>query len=385
MQEISLYPFWFFDIAGSIAMVVLSAACMQLVFRLYRRDRENALNTYLLWLISAIFIFCLFRALGHLVKYLLLFSGHGALWRRIAPVSGGLNSVTFVVIFAVTLFFRDILTIMNRMTRDRLKIEKTSSQLLELNRDIEAVVSDRTKAEMALQLAHGIRNPVMIIGGLLKRLYRDSSPTEHERQVRDAVLDQVRQLEYLVKGFEDLQMQFKEHFSTIELNSLVHDAMEIVRHEAEQKKISLHFTPSPNPLPLHGNQQYLKVALLHLLRNAIESCSEKNHIRVRVTQTEDGAMVRIEDDGPGIPGEVLEHIFEPFYSTKEGATGLGLPYVRQIIHEHRGDIRIRSTPGVGTSVQLTFPTHLATMQDNGPVRIPADGPRKESVPAHERH
>ncbi len=375
MQQISLYPFWYFDIAGSIAMVVLSAASMRLVFRLYRRDPENALNTYLLWLISAIFVFCLFRALGHLVKYVLLFSGHGVLWHRIAPVSGGLNSITFVVIFAVTIFFRDILTIMNRMTRDRLKIEKTSSQLLELNRDIEAVVSDRTKAEMALQIAHGIRNPVMVIGGLLKRLYRDCSPSPEERRMRDAIMDQIRQLEHLVQGFENLQVQFENHFSTIELNALVHDALEIVRHEAEQKKIALAFTPAANPLPLYGNQQYLKVALLHLLRNAIEACGEKNHIRVTVGQTGEGAMVRIEDNGPGIPGEVLEHIFEPFYSTKAGATGLGLPYVRQIIHEHRGDIRIRSTPGVGTSVQLTFPTHLATLQDSGPAEPPetADG------------
>ena len=375
MQQISLYPFWYFDIAGSIAMVVLSAASMHLVLRLYRRDPENALNTYLLWLISAIFVFCLFRALGHLVKYVLLFSGHDTLWHRIAPVSGGLNSITFVVIFAVTIFFRDILTIMNRMTRDRLKIEKTSSQLLELNRDIEAVVSDRTKAEMALQIAHGIRNPVMVIGGLLKRLYRDSTPSAGERKVRDAILDQIRQLEHLVRGFENLQMQFENHFSTIELNALVHDALEIVRHEAEQKKITILFTPSSTPLPLYGNQQYLKVALLHLLRNAIEACGENNHIRVAVGQTGEGAMVRIEDNGPGIPGEVLEHIFEPFYSTKAGATGLGLPYVRQIIHEHRGDIRIRSTPGVGTSVQLTFPTHLATLQDSGPAEPPetADG------------
>ncbi|HEB51194.1 MAG TPA: HAMP domain-containing histidine kinase [Desulfobulbus sp.] len=370
MQQISLYPFWYFDIAGSIAMVALSAASMRLVFRLYRRDRENALNTYLLWLISAIFVFCLFRALGHLVKYVLLFSGHGTLWHRIAPVSGGLNSITFVVIFAVTIFFRDILTIMNRMTRDRIKIEKTSSQLLELNRDIEAVVSDRTKAEMALQIAHGIRNPVMVIGGLLKHLCQDAEPSPRDRKVRDAVLDQVRQLEHLVKGFENLQVQLDNHFSTIELNSLVHDALEIVRHEAEQKKIDILFTAAPNPLPLYGNQQYLKVALLHLLRNAIEACGEKTRIRVTVDQTESGARVCIEDNGPGIPGEVLEHIFEPFYSTKEGATGLGLPYVRQIIHEHRGDIRIRSTPGVGTRVELTFPTHLATLQNGGPVPIP---------------
>ncbi len=359
MIHVSLYPLWVLDIAGSLAMLFLSWLCMRKVTILYRRDPEDALNTYLLWLISALFAFCVFRSAGHLVKHLLLFSGHSEIWTWIAPLSGGLNTVAFVVIFAVTLFFRNVLVFMNRMTSDRAKIETTSRQLLSLNKDIESVVSDRTRAEMALNLAHEIRNPVMIIGGMLRRLNRaaadDSLPGEGYRR---EIKQQIEQLELLVAKFENMQLAAREHFKTLELNALLTDAVEVVRPEAEKKGIRINFQPSAAMLHFQGNQQYLKAALLHLLRNGIEACSAGDQINILTELTPKGLLTRIEDNGPGIPKHVLQHIFEPFYSTRDGATGLGLPYVRQIINEHRGEIRVISNRRRGTTVELLLPGHL---------------------------
>jgi len=363
MTHLSLYPIWGIDIAGSLAMFFLSSLCMRQVMILYKRDREDALNTYLMWLIAALFAFCIFRSVGHLVKHLLVFSGHPDIWARIAPLSGGFNTVAFVVIFAVTLFFRNVLVFMNRMTSDRAKIETTSRQLLSLNQDIESVVSDRTRAEMALKLAHELRNPVMIIGGLLRRLNRIASDGSQscEKYSRE-IKQQVEQLESLVARFEDMQAASQEHFKTVELNELMLDAIEMVRPEAESKGIEMSFQASETRLPFQGNQQYLKVALLHLLRNGIEACSAGDHIKIITELTPKGAVARIHDNGPGIPVHVLQHIFEPFYSTRDGATGLGLPYVRQIINEHRGEIRVVSNRRKGTTVELQIPSHLSELQ-----------------------
>ena len=363
MTHLSLYPIWGIDIAGSLAMFFLSSLCMRQVMILYKRDREDALNTYLMWLIAALFAFCIFRSVGHLVKHLLVFSGHPDIWARIAPLSGGFNTVAFVVIFAVTLFFRNVLVFMNRMTSDRVKIETTSRQLLSLNQDIESVVSDRTRAEMALKLAHELRNPVMIIGGLLRRLNRTASDGSQscEKYNRE-IKQQVEQLESLVARFEDMQAASQEHFKTVELNELMLDAIEMVRPEAERKGIEMSFQPSETRLPFKGNQQYLKVALLHLLRNGIEACSAGDHIKIMTELTPKGAVARIQDNGPGIPIHVLQHIFEPFYSTRDGTTGLGLPYVRQIINEHRGEIRVTSNRRKGTTVELQVPSHLSELQ-----------------------
>jgi signal transduction histidine kinase len=359
MIHLSLYPLWIVDIFGSLLMLVLAGLCLQQVFILYRRDREDVLNTYLLWLVAAIFFFSLFRSLGHLVRHLLILTGHGHLWRQLMPLSGGLNSVAFIVIFAVTLFFRNVLLIVNRMASDRIKIETTSRQLLNLSRDVELMISDRTRAEMALDLAHQIRNPVMIIGGLFKRMCRGMSGNDPQAAgYREKIAAQLERLEGLVAGLEEIKGTAREHFQPVELNGLVQRAVDVVRTEAEKKAISLHYIPAGTQLPFFGNRQYLMVALLHLLRNSIEACGRGNSITVAISATGEGGKVHIRDDGPGIPRHVLEHIFEPFYSTRDGSTGLGLPYVRQIIREHRGDITINSNKGHGVSVELMLPSHL---------------------------
>jgi len=363
MVHLSLYPLWIMDIAGSLAMFVLASLCMREVLILYKQDREDALNTYLMWLIAALFAFCIFRSIGHLVKHLLVFAGHPDIWARLAPLSGGLITVTFIVIFAVTLFFRNVLIFMNRMTRDRARIETTSRQLLALNREIEAVVSDRTRAEMALNLAHEIRNPVMIIGGMLRRLNRVASDgPQPSGEYRREIKQQVDQLELLVSRFENMQSVSQEHFKAVELNQLIRDSIELVRPEADDKGIQISFRAAATSLPFQGNQQYLKAALLHLLRNSIEACRSGDLIQIGTELTGRGALARIEDNGPGIPDRVLKNIFEPFYSTRDGATGLGLPYVRQIINEHRGEIRITSKRGEGTTVELLLPSHLDELQ-----------------------
>ena len=365
-MKVSLIPLYFIDISGSMAMLLFSTLAMREALKFYLQDRENALATYILWLTSALFSFCLMRPMGHLVKYYLLFSDQADIWNRLSPVSGGLITITFVVIFASTLFFSNMLKIMNRMVRDRHKVEETSAQLLELNRDIESVVSDRTRAELALQLAHEIRNPVMIISGLLKRMTCMEKDRERNMKYRDMVLLETSKLEGIVNRFEQLQDTGQDHFSVIELNTLVTDSVRMLHAEADRKGVTITFQPAhaSRPLLCRGDARYLKVALLHILRNALEACNSGDWIRVETDQAEEGAIIRVMDNGPGIPPEVLEHIFEPFYSTKEGSTGLGLPYVRQIIKEHRGDIFIESTFGQGCTVTITLPTHLGELQRN---------------------
>jgi len=373
-MQISLVPVYIIDIFGSLAMAVLSILCMQQAFRLYHRDPENALHTYILWFIIAIFSFCMSRPMGHLVKYYLIFSDQADIWHTISPYSGGLNTITFVVIFASTLFFGNMLVIMNRMASDRHKVEQTSAQLLELNKDIESVVSDRTRAELALQLAHEIRNPVMVISGLLHRMSCHESERERNQKYRRAVLDQTKKLEAIVQRFEQLQTGEHEHFSVIKINTLTEDGIKILQAEAEIKGVGISFLPTENSLFCQGDARYLKVALLHILRNALEACKSGDSIRVETRQIPEGAAIVVSDNGPGIPAEVLKHIFEPFYSTKAGYTGLGLPYVRQIIREHRGEIHINSTFGRGCTVTITLPSHLrelqkATIAQKGPAPI----------------
>lgn len=349
------------DIVGCIAMIILSIACLNIALDLRRKDPENAMNNYLAWLFSAIIAFCLSRSMGHIAKHLMLFMGMSDLWRRTSPYSGAVNTITFIIIFAVTLFFRDMLSIMAKMTRDKERIQKTGSQLLELNQDIETIVADRTRTELALKFAHEIRNPVVIIGGLLCRM---KGIFENARKIKeyDMIMEQTSRLDMLIKKIEEVQPEIEKKFIPVDLNQITRDVIDLVEAAAQSRQISIVAEYSPMPLIFQCNSQLIKAALHHLFFNAVEVCGPGNTIEVSTKGCKKGVELFIKDDGPGIPDEILQHIFQPFYSTIKGSTGLGLPYVRQIISEHMGIIDIQSREGKGTTVHLVFPPMLGELK-----------------------
>jgi two-component system NtrC family sensor kinase len=92
----------------------------------------------------------------------------------------------------------------------------------------------------------------------------------------------------------------------------------------------------------------------NLLTNAIESIRGKGEIRVRIGRAPEAMTVVLEDTGSGIEQEILDRIFEPYFSTKDIGTGLGLPIAKKIIEDHRGTIEIASEPGKGTRITVRF-------------------------------
>ncbi len=364
MQFWSLSPVWFIDFCGSAVMIILSAQCLFLVRRLFSKDPESPLANYLFWFVGAIFAFSASRSLGHIIKHLLYFSDQSDLWRQLVPISGSINSMTFVVIASATLFFHRMQTIMERMNRDRERIEKTSHEIFELNKNIESIVFERTKAEIALRMAHEVRNPAMIIGGLLRRLLINASDDCIEEKERlEKVIEQVRKLETLVTSFEKVRPDLEKKIVPLELNQLVEETLEILQPEANQKDITILLDRSSAGLNIQGNSQLLKIAIMHVIRNAIDACETGNTVQITTELTGRGIELKIQDDGPGIPEELLHHIYEPFYLTKEGETGLGIPYVKQILTEHKGTISIISKEKVGTTVEIVLPTHLALLKE----------------------
>ncbi|HID96785.1 MAG TPA: HAMP domain-containing histidine kinase [Thermodesulfobacteriaceae bacterium] len=355
-----LYPITVLDLTGSLAMIFLSGLCLKIAREINCRDKDNPMSTYLLWLMTAIFAFSVSRSMGHIIKHILYFTDHEHLWKRLSPVSGSINTVTFIVIAAVTLFFRRMQQIMAQINLDKEKIEKTSKELLLLNRDTEAIVSERTRAELALSVAHDIRNPVMVIGGLIRRMIKKLPDDAPERKNLETVLNFAVRLEQLVARFEGLHKEMSLSFSAQELNSLVDEAIDIVKPEADKEEIQIIFNRAHKALWFKGSRHLIKIAIVHILRNAIEACSTGNTILVTNGLCDKGISVQVQDNGPGIPEAVLKHVFDAFYGTKEKGTGLGLSMVRQIIEEHRGTIDIKSREGKGTLVTIEFRTHLST-------------------------
>ncbi|MHB8788286.1 MAG: sensor histidine kinase [Desulfobulbaceae bacterium] len=361
MMYWSLSPLWLIDILGSLLLIVLSFLSLGQARKIFRQDVENALSAYLLWFCVAIFAFSLSRSLGHIIKHVLFFAGHGDLWRNLSPFSGSINTMTFVVIGAITLFFSRMEKIIRTMALDREKIENTGCELLRLNRDMENIVSERTRAEMALRIAHEIRNPVTIIGGLIGRLRKKTAPDAKEFGKLENVLEQTQKLETLLSRFEELLIAKGEHFVKEDLTLLVNDATELVTSEAKSKMVNIDYLPATGQQAVQVDARLIRIVIVHLLRNAIYACDAGASVHIATRMVDGWFELTIQDTGKGISPDMLPHIFEPMYSSGEIKTGLGLPYIRQIIAEHKGTITVGSEKGKGTLVTVRIPILLGEL------------------------
>jgi len=143
---LSYFPIWLVDMVGSSMMIVLSLLCLRLVFRLRRRDRDNIIWTYLWWICVALSCFALSRSGGHIVKNLLLMAGQKSTWGAIRPFSGAINTVMFIVVGSVTLFFERVWNVHQLVLKDRQAVKSAHQELVFLNQNLETLVEERTNA-----------------------------------------------------------------------------------------------------------------------------------------------------------------------------------------------------------------------------------------------
>ncbi len=143
---ISSIPILLVDLAGSILMIVLSLLSLRLVFKLRQKDRNDIIWTYLWWICLALSLFAMSRSAGHIVKNVLLMWGQNQIWAAIRPYSGAINTVLFVVVGSVTMFFERIWKIYQLIRKDRQALQAAHKELLYISQNLEQLVHDRTDA-----------------------------------------------------------------------------------------------------------------------------------------------------------------------------------------------------------------------------------------------
>ncbi|HDM78442.1 MAG TPA: PAS domain S-box protein [Deltaproteobacteria bacterium] len=139
-----LFPVYLVDLIGSASMIVISFLCVMLVRTKKREDPTNAIWTYLLWLSLALFAFAISRSVGHIIKHILIVTGKKSIWLQLRPFSGAMNTIMFVLVASITLFFQRVQNIYFQIVKDKQKIQRFSEKLMWLNRHLEDLVSART-------------------------------------------------------------------------------------------------------------------------------------------------------------------------------------------------------------------------------------------------
>jgi PAS domain S-box-containing protein len=142
----SIWPIFIVDVGGSLLMIVLSFLCIGLAYRLRRVDPQNVIWTYLFWLCMGLAGFAVSRSAGHIVKQVLVLSGQKEIWADIRPFSGAVNTFMFVFLASVTLFFERVWKIYEQVSTDKAALEHAHAELLNLNQNLEQIVTERSQA-----------------------------------------------------------------------------------------------------------------------------------------------------------------------------------------------------------------------------------------------
>ena len=154
MEGYSLAPVVITDFIGSALMIVLSCGCLRYAYLLRRARPANVLWTYLFAFSLALTAFSVSRAVGHLAAQLLSFAGKGHLWKALLPYSGAVNSLTFMVVGSITLFFQRVQIINRGILNDKQELERASAEVMRLNRDLQSLVEARTRQLSASEVRY---------------------------------------------------------------------------------------------------------------------------------------------------------------------------------------------------------------------------------------
>jgi len=238
-------------------------------------------------------------------------------------------------------------------------------------RELERAVrqSDRLSAlgTLAAGLAHEIKNPLGGIKGAAQLLEQELSAENEMREYTRIMLKEVSRVNRIVEELLALTSPRKLKLEEINLHRIIGDLIKLQRQARGDRNVVIQQQFDPSIPPFLADEELLTQLFLNLIKNAVEAVGDVGLVRIatrvhadyRMTQQGERrtrmVAVDIFDDGPGIPQEQQEQLFTPFFTTKATGTGLGLAICQKIVSEHRGLLKVQSSPGKGTVFTVMLP------------------------------
>jgi len=374
---VTALPILLVDLGGSVLMIVFSFLCLGRVATLKRGDPNNLIWTYLLWVLSALAAFAVSRSVGHMLKQVLLISGHRGTWSGIAAYSGSVNTIMLTIVAAITLFFERIWNIYGGIMKDRQALREAHEELLYMNQNLERLVEKRTEAlarsekqmaqadrlasigQLSAGIAHEINNPLGIILGYTQLLLRGEAKESQRYEDLKTIEKHVRNCKAIVEDLLNFARSSKTKKEMVHIHETIDEVLDFVRRHSKLGEIVIDRNYDPKAPPLLADEKKIKQVLINLVMNARHAVDQEGTISLstRYDAARGEVVIAVADTGYGIEGKNLPHIFDPFFTTKptgEG-TGLGLSVSYGIIKNHGGDIEVESAPGNGTTFTIRLP------------------------------
>lgn len=264
-----------------------------------------------------------------------------------------------IVMFLAVGLVTGVLSDRERSRRAELQAAATKLEHMnvELQNSFEQVKrADRLSAigQLAAGLAHEIRNPLASIDGAAEVLEAGTEPEEVRRETLGIIRKECARLFRLLTNLLDFARPRPPEWRAVEVGHVLDSVIELVRHSGG-KRIQFH-RDAPDSLPrLMADEEQLAQVILNLTINSVQAMPEGGEVWLTAAAKDGGVVISVRDQGEGIPQDQMDRVFDPFYTTKDGGTGLGLSVVHQIVSHHGGKVTASRNTDRGMTFSLWFP------------------------------
>jgi two-component system sensor kinase FixL len=245
---------------------------------------------------------------------------------------------------------------------------EAEAKLRKIEADFSHAARLSTLGEMTTSIAHEIKQPLAAIlmnAQTCLRYLRKAEPNlEKAEQLTSRIVESAQRASDMIGRIQDMAGKRAPTNTLLEFNDVVHQCLVFLRHESEDKNVVIKATLEPNLPPIQGDRIQLQQVIVNLIVNSIQAMQAtsqtQREINVETRLDENGRVAfSIRDTGTGIPIDHLAHIFDGFFTTKEGGLGIGLAICQSIIKAHGGTITAANHPEGGAVFRFSIPTEYA--------------------------
>jgi two-component system sensor histidine kinase PilS (NtrC family) len=226
--------------------------------------------------------------------------------------------------------------------------------------------------EMAASVAHEIRNPLNSISGFAQLLCERLAAENRLHKFAEIIVEETTRIEKIVAQTLHFVKDDTIPYESLDFNEVINSTTSSMRDKLASRSISVVLDLNPYLPYVSGNEVQLRQVCTNLVTNSIHALEQEGEIRI--TTSTDGKCVTavFEDTGPGVPSEIREKIFNPFFTTKTHGTGLGLAVSQKILEDHDGVMRLLDRPGKGAVFEIRLPVDESAKTPESFLRVAAN-------------
>jgi signal transduction histidine kinase len=255
-------------------------------------------------------------------------------------------AVMFLIFLALLLVVRKAEHILRKRAQEQKLLEDQLNQAERL----------AALGEMVAGVSHEIKNPLGIIRSTAELLEEKSASDRIQKKLSTIIIEESERLNDVVTDFLDFARPQVPNFQSCHLEEIIDRNLSFLQPELDKKRVFVNNgNLNSKAFTIEADTGLLYTAFLNVFINAIQSMKDGGNIKIAIEEEKDNYRVEIQDTGIGITKENLNKIFNPFFTTKEKGSGLGLSIVKNIIEGHKGTVLVESEEEVGTRVSVTLP------------------------------